>query len=383
MLLIYTLIITVSCIVRIIHFSSSYLRSKNTVNILIKNMLDALLGGLTYWMIGWGVAYGTGCTNGVCTNGFIGSANYFSYNMDSSDYPAWFFQFVFAATAATIVSGAIAERCQFFAYFVYSIVITGTPLGLFSRNIIVYTITKVPFIKYRTKLLITVLYIHTLGWVYPVQTHWSWADDGWMKNLYCNGDNCLSYADFAGSGVVHVFGATCALIGCYFIGPRDGRFPKDGKAIDIPGHSVPLASLGGFILLFGFLAFNGGSQVIILSERILHLVNVRFIFFTHICVQLYFRYLTQLTISNEGDAAAVGRAIVNTIIGGCGGGLSVLFVNKIFFNKVWSYLLTLNGALTGMVAMCAGCNVFEPWAALLVGVFSGAVFTAIRESMNR
>ena len=107
------------------------------------------------------------------------------------------------------------------------------------------------------------------------------------------------------------------------------------------------------------------------------------LFFTHICVQLHFCNRTQLTISNEGDAAAVGRAIVNTIIGGCGGGLSVLFVNKIFFNKVWSYLLTLNGALTGMVAMCAGCNVFEPWAALLVGVFSGAVFTAIRESMNR
>ena len=96
-----------------------------------------------------------------------------------------------------------------------------------------------------------------------------------MKNLYCNGDNCLSYADFAGSGVVHVFGATCALIGCYFIGPRDGRFPKDGKAIDIPGHSVPLASLGGFILLFGFLAFNGGSQVIILSQRVPHVVNVK------------------------------------------------------------------------------------------------------------
>ena len=134
----YTDHITVSCIVRIIHFSSSYFRSKNTVNILIKNMLDALLGGLTYWMIGWGVAYGTGCTNGVCTNGFIGSANYFSYNMDSSDYPAWFFQFVFAATAATIVSGAIAERCQFFAYFVYSIVITGTPLGLFSRKIFLH-----------------------------------------------------------------------------------------------------------------------------------------------------------------------------------------------------------------------------------------------------
>ena len=79
----------------------------------------------------------------------------------------------------------------------------------------------------------------------------------------------------------------------------------------------------------------------------------------------------------------VGRAIVNTIIGGCGGGLSVLFVNKIFFNKKWSYLLTLNGALAGMVAMCAGCDKFEPWSALLVGVFGGAVFTAVREVMIR
>ena len=87
-------------------------------------MLDALLGGLTYWMIGWGAAYGK---NG---NGFIGGSNYFSYNMDPIDYPSWFFQFVFAATAATIVSGAIAERCQFFAYFVYSIIITGISILL-------------------------------------------------------------------------------------------------------------------------------------------------------------------------------------------------------------------------------------------------------------
>ena len=79
----------------------------------------------------------------------------------------------------------------------------------------------------------------------------------------------------------------------------------------------------------------------------------------------------------------MGRAIVNTIIGGCGGGLGVLFINKIFINKLWSYLLTLNGALTGMVSMCAGCNVFEPWAALLIGFLAGSVFTLVREVMTR
>ena len=99
-------------------------------------------------------------------------------------------------------------------------------------------------------------------------THWSWADDGWTKFIHCNDTDvtapnvhCIKYLDFAGSGVVHVFGAVCALSGCYFIGPRLGRFREDGKPNDMPGHSVPLSALGGFVLLFGFLAFNGGSQV--------------------------------------------------------------------------------------------------------------------------
>ena len=94
-------------------------RSKNTVNILIKNMLDCLIGGLSYWAIGWAVAYGES------GNGFIGTSNFFNADLSHSKYPAWFFQFVFAATAATIVSGSIAERCHFSAYFVYSILITG------------------------------------------------------------------------------------------------------------------------------------------------------------------------------------------------------------------------------------------------------------------
>ena len=93
--------------------------------------------------------------------------------------------------------------------------------------------------------------------------------------------------------------------------------------------------------------------------------------------------LSQGSITNENDGATVGLAIVNTIIGGCSGGLCVLFLNKIFFKKKWSYLLTLNGTLTGMVAMCAGCNVYYPWAALVVGIFGGFSFVFVHESMLR
>ena len=91
--------------------------------------------------------------------------------------------------------------------------------------------------------------------MYPPVSHWAWDERGWLYEL--------GYADFAGSGVVHVLGGTCALVGCFWLGPRLGRFDSEGRAPQIPGHSIPLAGLGGFILLFGFLAFNGGSQVIL------------------------------------------------------------------------------------------------------------------------
>jgi len=350
-------LIVMGCIVFLMQCGFAFLeagsvRSKNTVNILIKNMLDALIGGVSYWAIGWGLSYGRGSSS------FLGESDFFSYGLDPNNYPLWFFQFVFAATAATILSGAIAERVQFFAYFVYSIVIT--------------------------------------AWVYPVVTHWGWhggtkgcmieefygdvayktiawidCDEGTSGLKFQRGNesfDCLNecttygagwlvdlgYNDFAGSGIVHLLGGVCALVGCYFIGPRRGRFTKDGTPIDMPGHSVPLAALGGFILLFGFLAFNGGSQ---------------------------------LAIVNEGDAAAVGIAIVNTIIGGCGGGLTVLFLFKFALKGTWgndgkwSFLLTLNGVLTGMVAQCAGCDEFAPWGALIVGMFGGAAFILIHTAM--
>ena len=130
----------------------------------------------------------------------------------------------------------------------------------------------------------------------------------------------------------------------------------------MPGHSVPLAAIGGFILLFGFLAFNGGSEVPPNSMDAKHTL---------------ISYVYQAAISGPGNSDAVARAVVNTILGGCSGGLTVLFTNRLLLGGLWSYSLSLNGTLAGMVAQCAGCNVFQPWAALIVGVIGGCVFLGV------
>nr|XP_045591637.1 putative ammonium transporter 1 [Procambarus clarkii] len=146
--------------------------------------------------------------------------------------------------------------------------------------------------------------------VYPVVSHWAWSDAGWLK--------AEAYQDFAGSGVVHLTGGVAALVGAVILGPRIGRFGPNSKGIC--GHSVPLAALGGFILLFGFLAFNGGSQA---------------------------------SISHEGDAVAVAKSVVNTVISGCSGGITVLLVYRSGMccrPSTWSFLMALNGSLTGMVS---------------------------------
>ena len=180
----------------------------------------------------------------------------------------------------------------------------------------------------------------------------------------------MGFKDFAGCAVVHMLGGVCSLVACGMIGPRRGRFTKTGQPIEMSGHSVPLAGLGGFILLFGFLAFNGGSQVPTWIEE--DYFDKQF---------KPYNLLFQLQITAEGDADVVGLILVNTILGGCGGGLTVLFMNKFLFGTKWSYLLTLNGALTGMVSQCAGCNVFPPWASLIIGCFGGLAYEGVHYLM--
>ncbi|ESO95416.1 hypothetical protein LOTGIDRAFT_188698, partial [Lottia gigantea] len=273
-------------------------RSKNSTNILIKNLMDQFFAGISYWLVGYAFAFGKG-------HWFIGYSYWASADMPQEDFALFFFQYVFAATAATIVSGAVAERCEFIAYIIYSVLIT--------------------------------------GFIYPVVTHWVWYGEGWLLTL--------GYLDFAGSGVVHVLGGIAAFVAAFFLGPRKGRFHKSSKTVaPIRGHSVPLAALGGFILLFGFLAFNGGSQ---------------------------------LSISKTGDGSAISLAVVNTVISGSTSALFTLVINRAVGTSKWSLLTTLNGALAGMVAICAGCNVYYPWASCIVGFFAAISYRLINWSVTK
>ncbi|XP_078577341.1 putative ammonium transporter 1 [Branchiostoma floridae x Branchiostoma japonicum] len=272
-------------------------RSKNTTNILIKNMLDIFITGLCYWMFGYAFAFGQ------VGNPFIGHSDFFAGSLRHSPDPAfWFFQFVFCATATTIVSGAMAERTEFVCYLVYCVVIG--------------------------------------GFMYPVVTHWAWSDVGWLAN----GPGGIVYKDFAGSGVVHVVGGTTALVGAKILGPRIGRF-KDGQPVQIPGHTVPLVALGAFILFFGFLAFNGGSQA---------------------------------SISGAGDGQIVSIAMVNTLVSGAAGGLVAMMVKRsgLLGGVNWSLLTSINGALSGMVAICAAADSAYSWGAVVIGVVAGVVYCA-------
>ncbi|XGW32865.1 hypothetical protein V3C99_017406 [Haemonchus contortus] len=282
-------------------------RSKNTTNILIKNLLDSCIAVIGYWSLGWAFAFGDSSNNVVGL--FIGHTQFFLAGL--SNYPKFFFQYVFAATSATIVSGAVAERCEFANYITYCTVIS--------------------------------------TFVYPILTHWGWHPQGWMYLGIQTNDIHTTYMDFAGAGVVHLCGGTISFAAAYIIGPRIGRFPKDGEeeSIEIKGHSVPFAALGGFILMFGFLAFNGGSMA---------------------------------DIVKPGEGRIVALAMVNTILCGAFAALTFLIIHFLTKGK-WTLLLTINACLAGMVSSCAGCDRMEPWASSFTGIGAGLTYLALSHLM--
>eukprot|EP00629_Pelagomonadales_sp_RCC1024_P000514 CAMPEP_0119261258 /NCGR_PEP_ID=MMETSP1329-20130426/1383_1 /TAXON_ID=114041 /ORGANISM="Genus nov. species nov., Strain RCC1024" /LENGTH=536 /DNA_ID=CAMNT_0007260793 /DNA_START=202 /DNA_END=1812 /DNA_ORIENTATION=- len=198
-------------------------RARNAQNILLKNLMDACVGALSFWAVGYAFAYGQ--RTDARANRFIGNDGFFLSNgfEGKSTFHSWFFQFTFAATAATIVSGAVAERCATAAYAGYSAFLT--------------------------------------GFVYPVVVHWVWSDDGWLSPSRSNAIYNVGVIDFAGCGCVHMVGGAAAGIGAYVLGPRKGRFGTNGRPIK--GHSVPLIVLGTFILWIGWYGFNPGSVLAI------------------------------------------------------------------------------------------------------------------------
>ncbi len=278
---------------------AGFTRTKNTANILMKNLLDFMLGSLLFWTVGFGIMFGAG--------GFIGMPHLFNLNFYHSQLPVegfLIFQTVFCATAATIVSGAMAERTKFSMYLAYTI-------------------------------LISVL-------IYPVSGHWTWGG-GWLMNgeegSFMMNTFGTTFHDFAGSTVVHSVGGWVALVGAAIIGPRIGKYGKDKRSRAIPGHNLTLACLGVFILWFGWFGFNPGSQ---------------------------------LAASGEGNRTAISHVFLTTNLAACAGGFLSLIVAWFKYKKP-SLSLTLNGVLSGLVGITAGCDLVSPAGAVIIGAVCGTV----------
>lgn len=182
-------------------------RAKNSVNVIMKIYLGTCFIGVSFWLIGYGLAFGPS------QGGWIGIGGYAPQDLAAPAAVGLLYQMMFATTAVTIVSGAVAERLRYGSYLAFAVVMA---------------------------LLI-----------YPLYAHWAWNPDGWLKQL--------GFVDFAGDGAVHSIGAWCSLAGLVAVGPRLGRFSKKGEVRDIPGHNLPMVALGGFVLWLGWFGFNGGS----------------------------------------------------------------------------------------------------------------------------
>ena len=262
-------------------------RAKNAGNIIMKNLMDFALGTLVFWFIGFGIMF---AGNGP----LFGGLDLFIRGDYSSAIPSSafiIFQTVFCATAATIVSGAMAERTKFSSYCIYSIVIS------------------------------------TL--IYPVSGHWIWGG-GWLSQM--------GFHDFAGSTAVHMVGGVAALVGAKILGPRIGKYGKDGKPKAIPGHNLTLAALGVFILWFCWFGFNGGS-----------------------------------TVSMTGDAIkSAADVFVTTNLAAAMAATVVMCITWVKYKKP-DVSMTLNGALAGLVAITAGCDMVSPFGAAIIGIIAGFV----------
>jgi Amt family ammonium transporter len=261
---------------------SGFCRAKNANNLMMKNLLDFTIGSLAYFAVGFAFMYGSDMNGIIGSDGFFLSGDFY----DVTKYRDFMFQVVFAATAATIVSGAVAERLKFNSYLMYSLVIS--------------------------------------AFIYPVYGHWVWGG-GWLSQM--------GFHDFAGSGVVHALGGFVGLAGAMVLGPRFGKYDKNGKPRAIPGHNIPFAAIGVFILWFGWFGFNAGSSL-------------------------------------NGEDLRIAVIAVNTNMAAAAGAAAALLL--IYAKtRVWDIGMALNGALAGLVAVTAPCAVISAPFAVLIGAIGG------------
>ncbi len=279
-------------------------RAKNCLNVVMKNAVDFCIAILCFLFIGFGLMFGKS------VGGWVGGdIQWLSNFQGGSDIWVFFiFQAVFVATAATIVSGAMAERTKFVGYVLYTILITAI--------------------------------------IYPVLGHWAWgAGAGGLEENFGGTEGWLEsklFTDFAGSTVVHGVGGACALAGVLVVGPRRGRFAKDGTPLLITGHNIPLVALGTFLLIFGWFGFNCGSNLV--------------------------------------AGAEIGRIAVNTLVAAAAAGLTGMMAFW-FRDGRPDPLSTLNGILGGLVSITACCHTVTPASAMMIGAVGGLVSTLGAEAL--
>lgn len=268
---------------------AGFIRSKNSLNIIMKVFADCTIGMLGYWAIGFGIMYGLDKVGLFGTSGAFLSGNFNHLHLNIPIYAYWIFQAAFAVAVATIVSGAVAERMKFGPYMVFSLLATAV--------------------------------------IYPVAGHWIWNPSGWLAKM--------GMIDFAGSAAVHSVGGWAALAAVLVLGPRKGKYNKDGSPNVIPAHNLPLAALGAFMLWFGWFGFNPGSS---LSGLDLNIARI---------------------------------AVTTNLAAAAGGTVSALYT-------MWKYgkpdaSMIINGSLAGLVAITAGCAYVSPASAVVIGGIAGVL----------
>ena len=267
---------------------AGFVRSKNAMSIMAKVMVDIAFGGLAFFFLGFGIAYGS--SNGWFAFEFGLLDKDLGLGLTVSNKLFWFIQLGFAIAAISIVSGAVAERMKIWAYALYVVIFCGV--------------------------------------MYPLAANWVWNPGGWLA--------LRGFNDFAGSGAVHAMGGFAALAAAIVLGPRIGKY-KDGIITPIPGHNLPLAAVGAFILWFGWFGFNPGS-----------------------------------TLAAVGNWDLIGTVVVNTFLASAAGGISTMVYTYFKYGQI-DVTMAINGVLAGLVAVTAGCNVVSPNSAIIIGAIAGVL----------